>query len=196
MVEYASGTALVVVDVQNDFAHPKGSLYVRGGDLVVPVVNREIERALEAGASVVYTQDWHPERTPHFKQDGGIWPVHCVAETWGADFHPDLRVETGAPTVRKGADGRDGYSAFSVRDPESGDVEATRLENLLLSKNLDRVVIAGLATDYCVVETALDSRRLGHPTAVVREAIRAVELNVGDGAKALERAAEAGATIE
>ena len=93
MPEYDAETALVVVDMQNDFACPEGSLYVPGGDEVVPVVNREIERALEAGAFVVYTQDWHPESTPHFEKDGGIWPVHCVAGTWGAELHPDLRVE-------------------------------------------------------------------------------------------------------
>lgn len=196
MVAYDSSTALVVVDIQNDFAHPRGSLYVRGGEEVVPVANGEIERALEAGAHVVYTQDWHPEQTPHFKRFGGIWPVHCVAESWGAEFHADLRVEPGAPTIRKGADGRDGYSAFSVRDPRSGEVEATQLENLLRERGVERVVIAGLATDYCVVETALDARRLGHPTTVLRDAIRAVDLVLGDGDSAIERAEEAGAEIE
>lgn len=196
MVAYDSSTALVVVDIQNDFAHPRGSLYVRGGEEVVPVANGEIERALEAGAHVVYTQDWHPEQTPHFKRFGGIWPVHCVAESWGAEFHADLRVEPGAPTIRKGADGRDGYSAFSVRDPRSGEVEATQLENLLRERGVARVVIAGLATDYCVVETALDARRLGHPTTVLRDAIRAVDLVLGDGDSAIERAEEAGAEIE
>lgn len=196
MVAYDSSTALVVVDIQNDFAHPRGSLYVRGGEEVVPVANGEIERALEAGAHVVYTQDWHPEQTPHFKRFGGIWPVHCVAESWGAEFHADLRVEPGAPTIRKGADGRDGYSAFSVRDPRSGEVEATQLETLLRERGVERVVIAGLATDYCVVETALDARRLGHPTTVLRDAIRAVDLVLGDGDSAIERAEEAGAEIE
>ena len=82
--------ALIVVDVQNDFADPKGSLYVKGGEMVVPVINEQVEAARAAGALVVYTQDWHPTSTPHFQKDGGIWPVHCVKETWGAELHPDL----------------------------------------------------------------------------------------------------------
>jgi nicotinamidase/pyrazinamidase len=192
---YDARTALLVVDVQNDFADGKGSLYVGGGERVIPVVNAEIERARAAGATVVYTQDWHPEVTPHFQRDGGVWPVHCVAESWGADFHRDLRVEPDAPIIRKGADGRDGYSAFSVRDPRSGDVEATQLESLLHERGLQRVVIAGLATDYCVVETAMDARRLGHGTRVLVDAIRAVELELGDGDRALDRMRLAGAEL-
>ena len=84
--------ALVVVDVQNDFADSRGSLFVRGGSEIVPLVNAEIGLALAAGAAVVYTGDWHPAHTPHFAQDGGIWPVHCVQNTWGAELHPDLSV--------------------------------------------------------------------------------------------------------
>jgi nicotinamidase/pyrazinamidase len=195
VIEYDPRTALLVVDVQNDFADGKGSLYVRGGEQVIPVVNEEIERARAAGATVVYTQDWHPEVTPHFERDGGVWPVHCVAESWGAEFHRDLRIEPDSPVIRKGADGRDGYSAFSVRDPRSGDVEATQLESLLHDRGIHRVVIAGLATDYCVVETALDARRLGHDTEVLVAATRAVDLEVGDGDRALERMRRAGAEL-
>jgi nicotinamidase/pyrazinamidase len=192
---YDPATALLVVDVQNDFADAKGSLYVRGGEGVIPVVNEEVARALAAGATVVYTQDWHPEVTPHFQKDGGIWPVHCVGESWGAEFHPDLRVLADAPVIRKGTDGRDGYSAFSVRDPRSGDVEATRLESLLQERGLRAIVIAGLATDYCVVETVLDARRLGHETTVILGGIRAVELQPGDADRALQRMREAGAEL-
>jgi nicotinamidase/pyrazinamidase len=134
--------------------------------------------------------------TPHFAKDGGIWPVHCVQETWGAAFHPELRVDADAIVVRKGADGRDGYSAFSVRDPRSGDVEATQLQSLLHEYGIGRVVIAGLATDYCVVETALDAIRLGHPTVVLLDAIRAVDLQAGDGDRALQRMRDAGASLE
>ena len=193
MTTYASSTVLVVVDVQNDFAHPAGSLFVRGGEEVVPFANAQIEGAVAAGALVAFTQDWHPLTTPHFRKDGGIWPVHCVQETWGAAFHPDLRVE--GLVVRKGADGRDGYSGFSVRDPLSGDVEPTPLEMLLREHGIERVVICGLATDYCVVETALDARRLGFPTTVLLEGIRAVNLDPGDGERAVERMREAGALI-
>jgi nicotinamidase/pyrazinamidase len=193
MVEYDAKTALVVVDVQNDFADPKGSLYVKGGEEVVPAVNAEVERALSAGALVVYTQDWHPESTPHFRKDGGIWPVHCVRGTWGAAFHPNLRVA--GDTIRKGADGADGYSGFSVRDPRSGDVSATRLESMLRAAGIERVVVCGLATDYCVAETALDARRLGFPTQVLSEAICAVDLQPADGERAILRMREAGAEV-
>ncbi len=193
MAAYDPRTALIVVDVQNDFADPEGSLYVRGGEEVVPFINREIEAALAAGALVVYTQDWHPPSTPHFQKDGGIWPVHCVQDTWGAELHPDLRVE--GPVVRKGADGRDGYSGFSVRDPTSGEVTATELERILRERGTQRLVVCGLATDYCVLETVLDARRLGFPTTVLREGIRAVDLQTGDGERALERMREAGAAL-
>ncbi len=123
---YDPHVALVVVDVQNDFADPSGSLWVRGGAEIVPLVNAEIERALAAGAAVAYTQDWHPAHTPHFAQDGGIWPVHCVRETWGAELHPALAVR--GPVVRKGADGEDGYSGFSMRNPADGLTVPTELD--------------------------------------------------------------------
>jgi nicotinamidase/pyrazinamidase len=194
MVEYGPTTALVVVDVQNDFADPAGSLYVTGGQDVVPIVNAEIDRALEAGAPVVYTQDWHPETTPHFQKDGGIWPVHCVAGTWGAELHPDLRV-VGGERIHKGSGGEDGYSGFSVRDPTTGVTSATRLERLLHEHGVQRVVIAGLATDYCVAETALDAARLGFQTLVLHDAIRAVDLQPGDGERAIERMRAAGAIL-
>lgn len=196
MAQYDPRTALIVVDVQNDFADQRGSLYVRRGEEVVPFVNREIERAFDAGATVVYTQDWHPPVTPHFRKDGGVWPVHCVRDTWGAEFHPGLRVAEDATIVRKGEDGGDGYSGFSVRDPHSGDVTATRLESILRARKADTLVIAGLATDYCVAETTLDAIKLGHSTAVLLEGIRAVDLQRGDGNRAIERMRAAGAALE
>jgi len=194
MVAYDEKTALIVVDVQNDFADPNGSLYVPGGEQVVPVANREIERARSAGALVVYTQDWHPPSTPHFQKDGGIWPVHCVQESWGAQFHPDLRVD--GLVVRKGTGGEDGYSGFSVRDPRSGATSQTELERLLRERGIEKVVILGLATDYCVKETAIDAARLGFQTTVLREGIRAVNLQPGDEERALEAMRNAGVSIE
>jgi nicotinamidase/pyrazinamidase len=176
---YDPQTALIVVDVQNDFADPNGSLYVRGGEEVVDPVNQEVRAAADAGAFVVYTQDWHPESTPHFQKDGGVWPVHCVMDSWGAKFHRDLRVD--GPVVQKGADGRDGYSGFSVRDPESGEEEATRLDALLRERGAERVVVVGLALDYCVKETALDAQRNGYRTEVLANLTRAVDLQPGDG---------------
>jgi nicotinamidase/pyrazinamidase len=191
---YDDKTALLVVDVQNDFADPAGSLYVKGGEEVVPVVNREIDRALAFGARVFYTQDWHPASTPHFRKDGGVWPVHCVQGTWGAELHPDLKV-TGE-IVQKGTGGEDGYSGFTVRDPATGEEDATQLGRLLRGAGSERVVVVGLATDYCVKETAIDAARKGFDTIVLDEAIRAVELQPGDGHKALEDIRHAGATVE
>ncbi len=112
-MEYEATTALVVVDVQNDFADPEGSLSIAGGEDIVPVVNREIRAAQGAGSPVVYTQDWHPPTTPHFAKDGGTWPVHCVADTWGAELHPDLEVV--GEVFRKGTNGEDGYSGYAPR---------------------------------------------------------------------------------
>ena len=120
MQRYDPLTALVVVDVQNDFVDPAGSLAVGGAPAVLATINSEIAMATSAGAFVVATQDWHPPSTPHFSKDGGIWPVHCVADTWGAEIHPDLALPDGAGRVRKGVNGEDGYSGFSTRDPVTG----------------------------------------------------------------------------
>jgi len=178
MAEYDARTALIVVDMQNDFADPRGALYVRGGEDVLPVANAEIAEARAAGALVVYTQDWHPPSTPHFAKDGGIWPVHCVAGTWGAEFHPSLEVL--GPSVRKGVNGEDGYSGFTMRDPVSGAEVPTELEALLRVRGIENVVIAGLATDYCINATGLDAIRLGFRTEVLQDAIAAVDLRPGD----------------
>jgi nicotinamidase/pyrazinamidase len=187
--------ALIVVDVQNDFADPAGSLSVAGGDAIIPALSREAQAASEAGAVVVATQDWHPESTPHFAKDGGPWPVHCVAGTWGAEFHPDLALPGDTPRVRKGANGEDGYSGFTMRDPVSGKTTATELEGLLRDAGVDRVVIVGLATDYCVKATALDAVRLGFATEVLTDAIAAVDVEPGDGDRALVEMRDAGVAL-
>jgi nicotinamidase/pyrazinamidase len=193
---YDRRSALLVVDVQNDFADPNGSLYVRGGELIVPAVNETVALAIDAGAMIVYSQDWHPETTPHFEKDGGIWPVHCVRDTWGAAFHPDLRVGDGAPVIRKGIGGEDGYSAFSVRDPRSGEAWETVLGSMLRDRMIQRVVVCGLATDYCVVETVTDARGRHLDVDVLTGAIAAVEAREGDGQRALERMRDVGALLE
>ncbi|MEX0784352.1 MAG: isochorismatase family protein [Dehalococcoidia bacterium] len=193
MVRYDPSTALLVVDVQNDFGHPDGSLYVAGGEEVVEIANREVERALAASAHVAYTQDWHPPATPHFEKDGGIWPVHCVRDTWGAAFISGL--EVAGEVIRKGTEGEDGYSGFTVRDPESGEPEATRLGSWLEGQGVQRVVIVGIATDYCVKDTALDARRLGFDAAVIAEGVRAVNLQPGDDERAFEAMRAAGVEI-
>lgn len=193
MTTYDRSTALVVIDVQNDFADTNGSLHVPNGDEIVPLVNAEIAAAHEAGAPVYYTQDWHPPSTPHFEKDGGIWPVHCVEDTWGAEFHPELTV--GGPIVRKGDDGRDGYSGFSARDPRSGELSVTPLDSMLKAMERERLIVCGLASDYCVLETVLDAVRLGYHVEVRADAIRAVDLRPGDGERAVERMRASGATI-
>ena len=192
-ITYDKRTALVVVDVQNDFADPQGSLYVQDGESVVGVVNREVEAARAAGAQVVYTQDWHPPDTPHFAKDGGTWPVHCVRDTWGAELHPDLLVE--GERVRKGTGGEDGYSGFTMADPVTGETSSTGLDQLLRSKGVERVVVAGLALDVCVKATAVDAARLGFETILLEDGCRPVELEPGDGQRAIEEMAGAGVAL-
>jgi nicotinamidase/pyrazinamidase len=185
-------TALVVVDVQNDFADPRGSLYVRGGERVVPLVSELVGAAQNARAPIVYTQDWHPDSTPHFAKDGGIWPVHCVGDTWGAELHPQLLVR--GPVVRKGTSGEDGYSGFSVRDPASGETAPTQLQSLL-GPSVRRLVVVGLAGDYCVKETALDGIRLRYAVEVPLALTRFVELAEGDADRSVEEMRAAGVTV-
>ena len=196
MQRYDRRTALVVVDLQNDFADPNGALSVRGGETIVTVVNREVSRARAGGALVVATQDWHPERTPHFVTDGGPWPVHCVGGTWGADLHPSLELPDDAPRVRKGAGGEDGYSGFTMRDPSTGGTAPTELDGLLRAASVERVIVVGLATDYCVRATALDAAALGFETSVLADGIAAVDLLPGDGDRALDELRGAGIRIE
>ncbi len=197
MVIYDTSTALVIVDVQNDFADPSGSLAVKGGAEIVPLINAEIERARASGATIVYTQDWHPPSTPHFAKDGGVWPVHCVAETWGSELHPDLAVAAEAVFTRKGAGGEDGYSGFTMRHPSGeGEERSTGLEEVLRERGIERIVIVGLATDYCVKETSLDAVRLGYRAIVVSAAIRAVDLRPGDGDRSLAELQTAGVELE
>ncbi len=186
-------TALIVVDLQNDFADPKGSLSVAGGAATIPIVNAAAWAAIRAGAFVAYTQDWHPEHTPHFAQDGGIWPVHCVGEAWGSAFHPALDVV--GPSVHKGTNGEDGYSGFTMRDPTSGAEIRTELDALLRVRSIERVMVCGLATDHCVKATALDAVRLGYATTVLLDAVAAVNLAPGDGARALNELRAAGVTL-
>ncbi len=195
MPTFDTRTALIVVDVQNDFAHPDGSLAVGGADAVVAYANGAIDQAAAAGALIVFTQDWHPPHTPHFEQDGGLWPVHCVANTWGAEFHSELATDSGA-IVCKGVDGNDGYSGFTTRDPQSGDVSVTELNRILHDADIKRCVVIGLATDYCVKETALDAVRLGFAASVPTLGVAAVDLEAGDGERALAELSAAGVTVE
>ena len=194
MTDYGPDTALIVVDVQNDFADPAGSLAVSRAAHVMPRINVEVAAARTSGSPIIYTQDWHPPSTPHFAKDGGIWPVHCVAGTWGAELHPDLLFD--GEIVRKGANGEDGYSGFTMRDSVTEAEVPTPLEGMLRDRDIERVVICGLATDYCVNATALDARRLGFDTVVLKRAVAAVNLQPGDDERALAEMATAGAALQ
>lgn len=191
-MEFDATSALLVVDVQNDFAHPSGSLHVEGGAEVIDFINEQIAAASDAGAIVVYSQDWHPGSTPHFQKDGGIWPVHCVADTHGAEFHPDLVVIDDAVFIKKGVGGEDGYSAFHLRDPVTGEESSTGLADRL--EGVDEVVVVGLALDYCVKETALDAARL-YRTTLLADGTRPVNLEPGDAARAVAEMVIAGVSV-
>jgi nicotinamidase/pyrazinamidase len=190
---FDAATALVVVDVQNDFADPKGGLYVAGGETIVPEVNRLVAAAREAGALVVYTQDWHPQRTPHFETDGGVWPVHCVQGSWGAALHPDL--EVAGPVVQKGTGGEDGYSGFTARDVDTGAKIPTGLDGILQERGIERVVVVGLALDVCVKDTAVDARGNGYDVTVLLSASKPVNLEPNDGRLAIDAMAAAGVVV-
>jgi nicotinamidase/pyrazinamidase len=177
-VRFGPDVALVVVDVQNDFTDPDGSLYVRGGEEIVPRINALMAVARDAGATVVFTQDWHPPETPHFEPEG-TWPVHCVGGTWGAELYPALDRHADA-LVRKGTRGEDGYSAFTMRDHASGSDVPTGLGGLLHQRGIEAVVVVGLATDVCVAATARDAAADGFTTSVVWDATRPVEPDAGE----------------
>jgi nicotinamidase/pyrazinamidase len=180
--------ALVVVDLQNDFCLD-GALAVRDGDAIVPVVNRYLEQFRAAGAPVFLTRDWHPRVTRHFQAYGGVWPPHCVQGTSGARFHPGLATPAEAVVVSKGMDpSADAYSAFQAED-DSGRL----LGDALAARGVRRIYVGGLATDYCVRATALDAIREGLEVVVLRDAIGAVDLEPGDGARAIGEMRDAGA---
>lgn len=181
---------LIVVDVQNDFC-PGGALAVPGGDEVVGVLNAAIGRFAGEGAPVFASRDWHPPVSRHFQPYGGRWPVHCVAGTRGAEFHPGLQLPAAALVITKGNEsGADGYSAFEGRT-----AAGTTLADELRSHAVDRVIVGGLATDYCVRASVLDARKAGFEVTVLEDAIRGVEVAPGDTAKAIEEMRAAGARM-
>jgi nicotinamidase/pyrazinamidase len=180
--------ALIIVDVQNDFC-PGGALAVSGGDEVVPLLNRVIERFTEAGLPIFATRDWHPEKTSHFKTYGGVWPAHCVQGTRGAEFHADLKINDDVIVVSKGMmPDEDSYSGFQATDGSG-----TRLAELLRQKEIQRIFVGGLATDYCVKHTVLDGLTEGFEALLLADAIRAVNLNPHDGEIAMDEMLRAGA---
>ncbi|HYY89904.1 MAG TPA: bifunctional nicotinamidase/pyrazinamidase [Chloroflexota bacterium] len=190
MAEFQPGDALLLVDPQNDFC-PGGSLAVPEGDAVMPVLNAWAEAAQRAGVPIFVSRDWHPPTTTHFQTGGGVWPVHCVAGTPGAEFHPQLRLPARAIVVSKGmGPTEDAYSAFQARD-EAG----TPLPELLQRHGVRRLYVMGLATDYCVKASALAGLEAGLEVIVVPEGIRAVNLQPRDGEQALDEMRAAGARV-
>ena len=181
-----SGDALLIVDVQNDFC-PGGTLAVREGDQVVPVLNKWIELAQRQGIPVYASRDWHPADHVSFKERGGPWPPHCVQETSGAAFHPDLKLPFRVEIISK-ADHPDvdSYSAFGGTD----------LAARLRRAGIRGLWIGGLTQDYCVRFTALDAIREGFKVHVIVAGTRAVNVNPDDGRRALEEIQRAGAVLE
>lgn len=180
--------ALLIVDVQNDFC-PGGALMVSNGDRVVPPLNRAAAGFSERGLAVLASRDWHPLVTRHFREQGGIWPPHCIQGSYGAAFHPGLRLPAGTLVLSKGSDPQsDGYSAFDAMDEEG-----RSLQDIVTLGGIMRIYIGGLATDYCVRETALAARKAGLAVTVLTDAIAGVEVTAGDCARALAEMAAAGA---
>jgi nicotinamidase/pyrazinamidase len=176
--------ALIVVDVQNDFC-PGGSLAVEHGDEVVAPLNKLMEEFLERGEPVFKSRDWHPPQTKHFSDYGGTWPIHCVQNTRGAEFHPNLLDDKHIRVVSKGLGDEDSYSAFDGTDL------ALQLQRL----GIEEVWVGGLATDYCVKNTVLDALRHGFRVKALKDAMRAVDLHAGDGEQAIAEMEAAGAEI-
>jgi len=175
--------ALLLVDVQRDFL-PGGSLAVAEGDAVVPVLNRYVGLALGKGLAVFASRDWHPKNHCSFRARGGPWPEHCVADTAGAAFAPGLELPAQAVIVSKATtEDADAYSAF----------EGTGLAGRLRERGVSRLLVGGLATDYCVLNTVRDALKAGFQVLLLKDAIRAVNVNPGDGERAERRMREEGA---
>jgi nicotinamidase/pyrazinamidase len=186
MSDQLNDAALVLVDIQNDFC-PGGALAVPEGDQVVETVNSVMPRF----PLVISTQDWHPANHISFRERGGPWPPHCVQGTPGADLHPELDRAPISHHFRKASTAdRDAYSEF-----EGTDDRGRTLDELLKSRGVRQVFVAGLATDYCVKATTLDALRLGYETFVITDAVRAVNVKAGDGREALEEMKRNGASL-
>jgi nicotinamidase/pyrazinamidase len=176
---------LLVVDVQNDFC-PGGALAVKKGDKVVPRLNKAIAAFARAGLPIFFTRDWHPPNHISFRDQGGIWPPHCVQGTIGAGFHPDLAIPDGATIISKGdKPSAEAYSGF----------QGTDLERRLKRAGVKEVFLGGLATDYCVKESCLDALQRSFRVNVLRDCVMAVNVKPGDGAKALREMRRAGAKL-
>lgn len=177
--------ALIIVDVQNDFC-PGGALAVPEGDQIVPIINKYIENFVSKNAIVVATRDWHPKNHVSFKEYGGLWPVHCVQNTWGAEFHPLLRLPKNVIIISKAFESEvEAYSGF----------QRTELDNILKENGVKRLFVAGLATDYCVKATVLDALKLGYEVYVLVDAVKGVNVRPNDSENAINEMIKAGAKL-
>ncbi|BBO20994.1 MAG: bifunctional pyrazinamidase/nicotinamidase [Rhodocyclaceae bacterium] len=182
-VHLQAGDALIMVDVQLDFL-PGGSLAVPHGDEVVPALNRYIAVFRGLTFPIVATRDWHPPDHCSFRAQGGPWPPHCVAGSAGAHFATLLDLPCEAHIVSKATSrDRDAYSGF----------EGTGLDDWLRRAGASRVFVGGLATDYCVLNTVRDALRFGYATFLLLDAVRAVDVAAGDGARAIDEMRRLGA---
>ena len=183
-------SALLIIDVQRDFCSG-GALEVPNGDRVAPVLNRVVEELGPDRGLIYASRDWHPPITTHFQKYGGTWPIHCVAGTEGARFHPDLRLPPDAIIVTKGeAPSSHGYSAFEGQTPTA----ETLLEDLRRHW-VTHLYVGGLATDYCVRHSVLDALKAGLQVTILTDAIAGVDVQPGDSARAIQEMTEAGAEL-
>ena len=174
--------ALIVVDVQRDFC-PGGALPVRDGDKIVRPLNRVTEAFEKEDLPIVLTRDWHPRNHISFKSHGGKWPPHCVKNTAGAEFHPELYIPRGAVVISKATEPRkEAYSGF----------QGTNLASILRAKDVKEVLIGGLATDYCVLNTALDAVENGYRATVISDCVKGVNVKRTDSATAYRRMSSRG----
>jgi len=182
-------SVLVIVDMQNDFC-PGGALAVAGGDGIVPVINRYMELFRGKGWPIIASRDWHPRETRHFEKFGGIWPEHCVQRSFGAMFRAGLLLPPDILVFSKGMDPEtDDYSALQARN------DAGTMAEYLNKEGVRELYICGLATDYCVLQTALEGLQLGFSVTVLVDAVLGVDLRKGDSERALEELAAAGAVF-
>jgi nicotinamidase-related amidase len=176
---------LIIVDVQKDFL-PGGSLPVPSGDEVIPILNDYISLFKTSKAKVFATRDWHPANHVSFKEFGGPWPPHCVQETEGADFHPDLKLSENVTVISKAMDPKlESYSGFN----------GTALADELRRGEVTRIFVGGLATDYCVKNTVLDGIAAGFDVVLLSDAIRGINLKTDDSEKAVSAMRAGGAKI-
>jgi nicotinamidase/pyrazinamidase len=181
-------SALLVIDVQNDFCGG-GALEVPEGDEVVPVINNYMEKFASAGLPIYASRDWHPEDTKHFKAYGGLWPVHCVQGSKGAEFHSGLKFPEGTVLITEGdSPDKEGYSCFEGHDPNGRE-----FGEILKEGGIDHLYVGGLATDYCVRATVIDTLKEGFKATLLIDAVRGVDLNPGDSERAVEEMKKNGA---